>query len=73
MPHHSNPWCWHRNHSPLFGITARQVVNIFLTYKVAHQLGKLSQQYRHPLHLVMKYHGAPRINKVNKVEDKKID
>jgi len=73
MPHPSNPWCWHRNHSPLFGITARQVVNISLTYKVAHRVGKLSQQYRHPVHLVMQFLGVPRINEVNKIEDKKID
>jgi len=39
-----NPWYWLRNRSLLFGITVRQVDNIFLTYKVAHRVGKLSQQ-----------------------------
>jgi hypothetical protein len=38
-----NPWYWLRNRSLLFGITVRQVDNIFLTYKVAHRVGKLSQ------------------------------
>ena len=43
-----NPWYWHRNRSLLFGITVRQVDNIFLTYKVARRVGKLSQQCRRP-------------------------
>ena len=43
-----NPWYWHRNRSLLSGITVRQVDNIFLTYKVARRVGKLSQQCRRP-------------------------
>jgi hypothetical protein len=42
-------------------------------YKVAHRVGKLSQQYRPLVHQAIQRHGVPRINEVNKVEDKKID
>jgi uncharacterized tellurite resistance protein B-like protein len=73
MPHLNNPWCWHRSPSLLFGITVRRVDSISLMYKVVYRVGKLSQQYRHLVHLVMQYLGVPKINEVNKVEDKKID
>jgi hypothetical protein len=73
MQHLNNPWCWHRNLSPLFGITVSRVDSISLMYKVAHRVGKLSQQYRPPVHRAIQFHGVPRINEVNKVEDKKID
>jgi len=49
------------------------VDSISLMYKVAHRVGKLSQQYRPPVHQAIQCHGVPRINEVNKVEDKKID
>jgi hypothetical protein len=39
-------WCWLLSLSHQFGITVKPVSSIFHTYKVAHRVGRLSQQHR---------------------------